>query len=72
MALASGRTAETLSEMLSNNSTWTLAQPATEPLLLGRNAAAVPHVQARPVRQGSLIQPDARARPCHSNTLLVI
>ncbi len=42
MALASGR-----AETLSNNSTWTLVQPATEPLLLGRGATAVPHVQAR-------------------------
>ncbi len=67
MALASGRTT---AETPSNDSTWTLVQPTTEPLLLGRGAAAVPHVQARPVPWSLHNLSELPARPANpGNTL---
>ena len=64
MALASGRPAETLSA----NSSWTLVQPATQPLLLGRDASAVPHVQARPAPSSLFHTPNVLARLCGTQT----
>ena len=67
MALASDRmTAETPS----NDSTWTLVQPATEPLLLGRGAAAVPHVQARPASRSLRNLSELAARPAEPGKTL--